>query len=92
MLNLRFLKFIFYEKKGWIPYNISYSIIPTENTSHFEEYFSPINISIGKYKGVPYNYNKIPRNVYKTGSFMSSTILLNPKSAIFIIELCIKIF
>ena len=33
-------------------------MIPTENTSHFDEYFSPINISIGKYKGVPLNYNK----------------------------------
>ncbi len=45
-------------KKGWIPYIISYKIMPTEKTSHFVEYFYPIKISIGKYKGVPYEYIK----------------------------------
>ena len=45
-------------KNGWIPYIISNKIMPTENTSHLVEYFYPIKISIGKYKGVPYQYKK----------------------------------
>jgi hypothetical protein len=28
-------------------------MIPTEKTSHFEEYLSPVRISMGKYIGVP---------------------------------------
>ena len=28
-------------------------MMPTEKTSHFEEYSLPVSISIGKYNGVP---------------------------------------
>ena len=34
-------------------------MIPTEKISHLDEYFSPVRISMGKYKGVPFEIFKI---------------------------------